>query len=102
MGKHRIEDALPAGEFRTPDDVKARLLPLGSVLEMPEVIVRPAGERVLATGGALRGRDLKSGCPVLEGWVQLKSVDGELLALAQVQCVPEPLLQPRRVFMNAK
>jgi tRNA pseudouridine55 synthase len=102
VGKHRIEDALPLDDFRTPRDVEARLLALGNVLELPEVIVRPAGERVLATGGALRGRDLKSGCPVLEGWVQLKSVEGELLALAQVQRVPEPMLQPKRVFVKSK
>jgi tRNA pseudouridine55 synthase len=102
VGKHKIEDAVPLDDIQRPQDIKSRLLPLGSVLELPEVIVRPTGERVLATGGALRGCDLKSGCPVLEGWVQLKSVDGELLALAQVQHVPEPLLQPKRVFMSPK
>ncbi len=100
VGRFHVDDALPIDAFTTPDDVTARLLPLGSALDLPEVIVRPSGRRLLATGSELQRKDLKTPCPVTEGWVQVKSEDGDLLALAQVQQgSPDPVLLPRRVLV---
>lgn len=103
VGMHSVEDALPLKAFRTKSDVLERLLPLGDALDLPEVVVRAAGARLLASGSALHARDLKSACPVSEGWVQLKSDRGELLALAQVQRDGnEATLLPRRVFVGPR
>lgn len=100
VGKHSVDDALSAEEFSTLDDVTERLIPIGEALELPEVIVRGRGRRLISSGSPLRGGDIRGNCPVSEGWIQLKSEDGELLALATVQRYPEPMLNPKRVFVT--
>lgn len=103
VGKHHVDNALPLESLRTRRDVQEHLMPPGEALELPAVIPRRAGERMIASGSPLRDRDLKSPCPVSSGWVQLKTEDGDLLALAQVEEGPGELyLQPRRVFMNTE
>jgi tRNA pseudouridine55 synthase len=99
VGQHDIADAVPLATCVSPDTVAERLLPMGEALTMPEVIVRSAGRRMLATGSDLLREHLEGECPIEEGWIQVKTRSGELLALAQVQ--PSPWgkrLQPRKVF----
>ena len=103
VGKHSIENALPMEAFDSKAVIEERLLPLGEALDIPEVFVRPRGRKLLASGAMLHRKDLIDDCPVHEGWVQVKSDDGELLALAQVQNGPlEKGLLPRRVFIQPK
>lgn len=101
VGGYLVENALPVDRFETPDDVRARLLPLDEALDLPEVAIRPASRRILATGGALGIKDLIGECPIREGWIQVKSQSGTLLALGQVGMGSRGLrIQPKRVFRN--
>ncbi len=102
VGRHSVEDATPVADFKTLEDVETRLLPLGEALDLPSVVVRAGARGLLSRGGSLTGRDIKGECPVDQGWIQLKSSDGDLLALAQIQTGPgHALIVPRRVFMKA-
>lgn len=99
VGKHLVSDALPLQDFKTRDDVVARLLPLEHALEIPIVVALPSGRARVASGNALRLSDLQSDCPVDHGLVQVNSTEGELLALAEVTVTGNgPSLRPKRVF----
>lgn len=103
VGRHTVENAAPVDAFKTVDDIYERLMPMGEALDLPEVIVHPRSERVVASGGALHRAELKGECPVTEGWIQVKSTRGELLALAEVEKTPVELqVLPRRVFVGAR
>jgi len=102
VGRHSVEGAQPVDFFKTPDDVLKHLVPLGEALDLPEVTVREGREHLVSSGTSLVRRDLTGDCPVREGWVQIKSGDGELLALAQVERGPEMRLNPRRVFVETE
>ena len=76
---------------------------MGDALDLPEVVVHPRWERLVASGGALHRSELKADCPVTEGWIQVKSMRGDLLALAEVKMGPlEVEVLPRRVFVGAR
>ncbi|MCX5758412.1 MAG: tRNA pseudouridine(55) synthase TruB [Candidatus Hydrogenedentes bacterium] len=64
VGNHSVENALPVDEFKGRDIVAERLLPMDSALDLPEVIVRPTGRALTATGGLLGPADLMEACPV--------------------------------------
>ena len=103
VGRHRVENATPVDGFENVEDIYEHLIPMGEALDLPEVIVRPKGEHVVASGGTLRRAELKSDCPVTEGWIQVKSDRGELLALAQVEKGPAEIqVLPRRVFAGRR
>jgi len=99
VGRYSVEDALPVDAFQEPKDVERRLLSLDTVLDLPVVVVRPEGRPAVASGAALVGRHLLGPCPVKEGWVQIKSGSGTLLALGEVRVGPVgPYIHPKRVF----
>lgn len=99
VGKHLVSDALPLDEFRTRADVVTRLLPIGQALDLPSVVALASGRERVATGNPLRLSDLQTPCPVDSGLVQIKTEDGELLALADVSVSSDgPRLNPKRVF----
>lgn len=103
VGRHRVENAVPVNDFRNEEDIYEHMMAMGEALDLPEVVVRPKGEHLVASGGALRRAELKSDCPVTEGWIQIKSERGELLALAQVEKGPAELqVLPRRVFAGRR
>ena len=103
VGRYRVENASPVDAFEDVDDIYERLIPMGEALELPEVVVGPKGEYLVATGGALRRAELKADCPVTEGWIQVKSARGELLALARVEQGPAELqVLPKRVFAGRR
>lgn len=102
VGKHAIGNARPLDHFESRSDVEERLMRPGDALELPEVVVLPSGRRQVETGGLIRLSDLKSRCAISEGFVQVMSCEGELLALAEFTDGPGgPCLQPRRVFAAA-
>jgi tRNA pseudouridine55 synthase len=103
VGRHNVADAAPLDQLQQPEDVRRRLVDMGDVLDMPSVTVRARGEQLIASGGSLRRPELKTDCPVSEGWVQLKSERGDLLALGQVRRADAELqVVPKRVFSDQK
>ncbi len=101
VGNHSIENALPVDEFKQRDLVAERLLPMDSALDLPEVIVRPTGRALTATGGLLGPADLMEACPVKEGWVQIKLASGRLIALGQAQETPTGVrVHAKRVLLD--
>jgi len=103
VGRHKVENALPVDAFENEEHIYEHLIPMGEVLDLPEVVVRAKGEHLVASGGALRRAELKSECPITEGWIQVKSDRGELLALAQVEQGPAEIqVLPKRVFAGRR
>ena len=85
VGKYSVNDALDVNAFTSRDTVVSRLLTLDRALDLPEVLIRRASRQVVACGGAIEAPDMLQACPVDHGWVQVKSEDGELLALGHVE-----------------
>ena len=102
VGRHSVEDARTVDQLQTPEDVLEHLMPLGEALDLPEVVVRRGRYGLVSSGTALGPGDITSDFPEEEGWVQLKSDDGELLALAQVELGSDARLNPRRVFIESR
>jgi tRNA pseudouridine55 synthase len=103
VGRYTVDGAVALDLLKSEQDVRARLLPMGDALDLPVVIIRQRGERMLASGGALGRLELKTECPTAEGWVQIKSDSGELLALGQVKQGPgEWQVLPKRVFVESE
>ena len=99
VGKYAVENALPVDDFTTREDVASRLLSVDNALDLPKVAIRPASRKIVASGGALGVKDLIGECPVREGWVQIHTDSGRLLALGLVQPGPAGLhIQPKRVL----
>ncbi|MCC6697618.1 MAG: tRNA pseudouridine(55) synthase TruB [Candidatus Hydrogenedentes bacterium] len=99
VGRYSIGDAMPVLSFNSPDKVKSRLLPLNTALDLPEAVVRHARQGLVLSGCALENRDLRADCPIEEGWIQVKSESGELLALGMVESPGGfARIQPKRVL----
>ena len=103
VGRHLLDDSLPLNSFTSPEDVSARLVPMRDALDLPAVVVQLGGERLVASGIPLSRRHLTEDCTVQEGWIQIKSSTGELLAMGQVEQGPADWsLLPRRVFVKTR
>lgn len=99
VGRHSVTDAHTLEELDTQEAVRQHLLPMGVVLDLPEVVVLEAGRAIIATGGVVGEAQLEGGCPVREGWVQVKSSQGELIALATVErSAAGAYIHPKRVL----
>jgi tRNA pseudouridine55 synthase len=103
VGAHSVENATPIDEFKTPDDVAAHLVSPEDALDLPIVVVRPASRRTVVDGGTLDESDWVGKLPVDNGWVQVKTDAGLLLALGEVRSGARGLtVQPRRVIAGAR
>ena len=101
VGHHHVDDAAPLASFTDPESVDKRLLPMGEALDLPVAVLDGAALAALANGQPIRNRDLLEGCPITEGWLQLKDESGELLALGVVESTGlESFVHPKRVFVN--
>lgn len=101
VGKHHVENATPMEQITSPEDVTSRLLSIDTALDMPEVVLREVRRSIINAGGSLTQLDLLNPCEVREGWVQIKSERGELLALGMIQpTAAGPRIQPKRVFVG--
>ncbi len=99
VGRFSVADARPMATFETQADVEAALLPLDEALDLPVACVRNSSRKLVAAGNSLVRSDLAEDCPINEGWVQLKSSSGVLLALGTVSATAAGVrIQPRRVF----
>lgn len=85
VGKHDVSEAATLEELTSPEVVKERLLPMGQALDFPEVIIKPASSAIVLSGGSLSQRDLDKTCEESEGWVQVKTGSGKLLALGVLE-----------------
>ncbi|MBI3119022.1 MAG: tRNA pseudouridine(55) synthase TruB [Candidatus Hydrogenedentes bacterium] len=99
VGRFQVKDAAPLTALSDVASVEERLLSMDEALDLPQVIVNRLGRDAVRSGGKLTVAELRGQCPVREGWVQVKSEQGELLALATVErSALGVLVQPRRVF----
>ena len=101
VGRYHVEAATPVDTFKSPEDVKARLMPMDDALDLPAVVVKESARPALESGSVLVGGNLREACTVREGWVQLKSGKGELLGLGLVQPTAAGVcIHPKRVFIG--
>jgi len=101
VGSFCVSGALPAGDFTGRDVVEKRLLSMNEALDLPVVIVRETRRSMVETGTTLSPSDLKTPSPVREGWVQIKSEKGALLALGVAEATAAGArIHPRRVFTS--
>jgi tRNA pseudouridine55 synthase len=100
VGNHCVDQAATMASFTTPESVRERLISMGTALDLPEVIAGTAARAMLVSGSPITTRSLEGGCPVAEGWVQIKGERGELLALGVIEpSAAGARIQPKRVFL---
>lgn len=101
VGNYHVDNALEMEQFQKLSDVESRLLPIDTALDLPVVVVRRSSRNAVASGTALTVDDLVGACTARNGWVQIKSESGKLLALGEVNPGPPgPFIHPRRVFVG--
>ena len=72
---------------------------MGDVLDLPIVVIVESGLSLVTSGTMLLNAHLLEGCPVREGWVQIKDEKQNLLALGTVEATAMGVnIHPRRVF----
>lgn len=99
VGDFSVDDAAPVDSFTDPESVAARLIPMDRALSLPEVTIKSSATQTVLTGGMLGPPDFRVACPVTEGWVQIKSERGRLLALGTVEAASYgAAVFPKRVF----
>jgi tRNA pseudouridine55 synthase len=99
VGRHDVADAATLEQLTDPETVKERLLPMGAALDYPAVTIKPASSGIVLSGGSLSQRDLEKSCEECEGWVQVKTGSGRLLALGVLEpTAAGARIHPRRVF----
>lgn len=99
VGDFSVEDALPVDAFTNQASVSERIIPMDRALTLPEVTVKASAIQTVLSGGMLGPPDFRTPCPVSEGWVQIKSERGRLIALGTVEAAPYgATVFPKRVF----
>ena len=101
VGRYSVDDAATLDVLRDEDSVRERLLSMDDALDLPEVIVKPGSQAVICAGGTLTIADMQARCTVQEGWVQIKSPKGKLLALGTAEpTAAGPRVHAKRVFIK--
>jgi tRNA pseudouridine55 synthase len=101
VGPHAVDAATPLDELQDGDAVVKALRPMGEALTLPTVMVRAHRRDIVLTGGVLSAPDLVGACEAQEGWVQIKSEGGELVALGQIErSAAGPRIHAKRVFVE--
>ena len=101
IGSHSIEDSTPLEELNTPEKVASSLIPISEALDYPEVVVQAKGKNLISSGNPVFPIDIESEIPEVQGWVQVKSERGELLALGKVEESPMGTkVVPKRVLIS--
>lgn len=99
VGKHSVEQARPVEHFKCKEDVKERILPAGDALDLPTVVVNEARRKTVLSGSALEPADIGTPPAPVTGWVQIKTLSGELLAVGQMGSgVDAGRVLPKRVL----
>lgn len=101
VGQYSVQNAATVDALTDRSDVENRLLAMDNALDLPTVFVRSRSRAAVASGSPLGVDDVVGGCPVREGWVQIKLESGKLLALGQVHSgPPNPWVHPKRVLFE--
>ena len=101
VGQYAVDEAATVEQLADRQSLEQRLLPLDNALDLPIVVVRNSSRAAVAAGAALGSDDVVGGCPVRQGWVQIKLESGKLLALGQVHDSPsKPWIHPKRVLID--
>lgn len=101
VGHHHVDNAATIDMFTDPESVSRRLLPMGEALDLPVGVLDADSLADLSNGRTISNRNLLEGCPITEGWLQLKDESGVLLALAVVESTGvESFIHPKRVFIS--
>jgi tRNA pseudouridine55 synthase len=99
VGKHSVADAIQLDDLTTPEIARERMMPMGLALDFPEVIIKPSSNALVMSGGALSPRDLIKPCLETEGWVQVKTDSGRLIALGLLEAsAAGSRIHAKRVF----
>jgi tRNA pseudouridine55 synthase len=99
VGRHDVTSAVALDALTGPEVVRERLVPMGQALDFPEVIIKPSSNAIVLSGGSLSPRDLIKPCVNVEGWVQVKTETGRLLALGVIEpSAAGARIHSRRVF----
>ena len=102
VGKHAVGAAASLGELDSIEAVRQRLIPVEEALLLPQVKMLDGGAGLVRHGHCVGREAIAGECAVTEGWVQVTSPTGELLALAEVIADAQGLrIQPRRVLCDA-
>jgi tRNA pseudouridine55 synthase len=101
IGSHSVEDASPLDRFNTPEEVDSQLISISQALDYPEVVVQSKGRTLISSGNSVFPIDIESEIPDASGWIQVKSIQGELLALGKIeQCSLGTKVVPKRVLIS--
>lgn len=99
VGAYSIENALPLDRLTSPEEVSAHLIPMNKALDLPRVVVRNSRRDAVISGNVITLPDMAEQCPVNEGWVQILTENGRLLALGEAEAsAAGARVRPRRVF----
>lgn len=99
VGDFELANARPVAEFTTPESVAEHLMPMDSALTLPEVRIKSASIPNVISGNTLGPPDFREPCTTGEGWVQIKSERGKLIALGIVEHTSYgAVVYPKRVF----
>jgi tRNA pseudouridine55 synthase len=99
VGGYSLEDAAPLEALNTPDSVAQRLISMDNALSLPVVCIDKAHEQMIRSGSAISGQAFEGPFPSENGLVQVKNVQGKLIALAAVHpTAAGARIQPKRVF----
>ena len=100
IGAHSVDNATPLDELSDADTVSQHLIPMGEALDMPEITLTPQGLRMVTSGNQINPRQVAGDIPDAMGWVQIKSAQGELIALGELDHRETGAwIQPRKVFV---
>ena len=101
VGDRSVSEAATLDALDSPEPIREHLLPPEEALSLPRVVMRDGGRDLVSHGHCFGRESIGDECPVQEGWVQVLSPSGELLAVAEVSGGSGGLrIQPRRVLCN--
>lgn len=100
IGAHHVDNATPLDDLNNYDAVAEKLLPMSEVLDMPEITLTSQGLRMVTSGNQINPNQVTGDIPESIGWIQIKSANGDLVALGQIDHRETGTwIQPRKVFV---
>ena len=99
VGNFDIDDAIPLDDLEGPEHIAELLIPMGEALDLPAAILNGDGLRLVMSGNQVNPKQLLEDPPEEPGRIQLKSRNGHLIALADLEHrATGTWIQPRKVF----
>lgn len=99
VGDFHVDDSIALDALEGPEDIEARLVPMSEALDLPTAVLNGDGLRLVLSGNQINPKQLLEPPPEEPGRIQLKSRNGHLIALADLEHRPTGTwIQPRKVF----